>query len=351
MVPPTRRDVLRSGGLAGLGVAGGLSGCLGLFGAGGGAGVDPNSVARDVPGRAGALLHVDVETLLSADDLRTAANAVLAARAVRREGAPGDVDTALGNLQRTYNLDPRKLHRATGFVGSSLPETPTESTSHSPYWGVRGYSDWTASAMYASFRDAAPNRVTESTHADTTVLTIGDESLAAFDDGGVILGSREAVEETIDVAQGRQDGLTGDLRRAFDAASGTYGEFALDLDMAAVASRVLGERAVDAIPVASIRHMYGSMFDDGGDRGVRVVTKLGSATDAEQLAAQVDSFVGIARAQGVDGLLGPFENVVKGVETSTDGKVMTATYRASTGEFNEAAGRLVADFLLGIRQA
>jgi len=349
MVPPTRRDVLRAGGLASLGVAGGLSGCLGLFGGGGGGGVDPNSVAKDVPGRAGALGHVDFETLLSADDLRTAANVVLAAGATRREGAPGDVDTALGELQRTYNLDPRKLHRATGFVGHSIVATSTESASDSPYWGVRGYSDWTPSATYASFRDVAPSRVTESTHAGTTVLTIGTESLAAFDDGGVVLGSRQAVEDAIDVAEGRQDGLTGDLRRAFDAASGTYGEFALDLDMATVAARVLGERAVDAIPVASIQHMYGSMFDDGSERGVRVVTKLGSATDAEQLAAQVDSFVGIARAQGVDGLLGPYENVISGVETSTDGKVMTATYRASTGAFNEAAGRLVANFLLGIR--
>jgi hypothetical protein len=348
MSPPTRRELLKTtGGVAGLSVAGGLSGCLGLFGGSGGGSIDEDSTAKDVPNRAGALCHVDFAALLQADELLTATDDALAERDT---AAPDSVEAALDRLEETYNLDPRGMNGATAFVGEDIVSTPDGVTPRPAYWGVVGYTDWEPAAMRESFRNAAPSRVTESTYDGNTVLQIGGETLSVLGEDKVVFGTRPAVEETIDVAAGNASGVTGELRRAFDTASGGYAQFGVNLDMVALGTQLLGSQAVDAIPFSSIQHSYGSLFDDGSERGVRLVVKLGSATKAEQLAAQIDSFVGIAKAQGVNSrLLSRYEPAIQGIETTTDGKILTATYRVSKASFDDVAAQLLADFLLGIR--
>ncbi|MFC7134998.1 MULTISPECIES: hypothetical protein [Salinibaculum] len=350
MSPRTRRDVLRAtGGLAGLGTAASIAGC-GIFGGSGTEGSDADSPAADVPDRAGALLSVDFQALRETESFVDAANAELGERGGANSQVPPSVTAALDGLAGVYDLDPRQLNRALAFVGRGAVETPTETPSP-PYWGVVGDTDWGREEMLRSFRNAAPARVREATHAGTTVLGIGPEHLAVLGDGKVVLGSETAVRDGVDVANGTEGGVGGRLRSAFDAASGQYVRFGVDLDMAAVAARVLGQQAVDAVPFSAIRYVRGSVFEDGDRRGLRVVTKLGSAGKAEQLSAQVDSFVGIARAQGLDRpALQPYEGVIRGLETTTDGKLMRATYRADDGEFAAVVGHVLASFLVGIRK-
>ncbi len=351
MVPPTRRAVLRSaGGLAGLTAASSLSGCLGLFGNSGSSVIDENSPATDIPQRAGALLHVDFEAILDADGILSSTNAALNASSSRVIDPPGSVIDATDRLEGTYGLDPREMNRATAFVGEDIATTPTAADTTTPYWGVLGESDWGDDAMRESFRNAAPSRVTESTYKGQTIQEIGAETLSVIGDGTVVLGSKTAVQDTLDVANGEGNGVSGELRRIFDSADGEYAQFGINLDMGALASATLGSRAVDAIPFTSMQHIYGSLFDDGDEQGLRVVTKMGSATKAEQLAAQVDSFVGIARAQGIEGpLLGHYESTIREIETESDGKTMTTTYRAPQSGFDRLAGKLLADLLVGIR--
>jgi hypothetical protein len=60
----------------------------------------------------------------------------------------------------------------------------------------------------------------------------------------------------------------------------------------------------------------------------------------------VDSFVAIARAQGLDSTpLAGYERVVQALETDADGKTMTATYRVSAGEFSSVVGQVLTDLL------
>lgn len=332
MAPRTRRDVLRTAGVV-VGVTSGVgtSGCLGLFGADGQSTVDENSPAENIPDRAGVLFHVDFERLLSTD------------------GPLTGIGQTRAGLRETYGLDPRKMRRATAFAGRDIATTIGESTNEA-YWGVFGETDWRPEATYDSFRTVAPGRVTESTYDGNRILRIGGDSISVLDGGTVVLGSPTAVKETIDVVTGDAGGVTGTLRRAFDGANGEYARFGADFDMVPLASRVLGSRAVDAIPVANVRYAYGGLFDDGDERGFRIVVRLDSATKAEQLSAQVDSFVAIARAQGLDNTpLAGYERVVQALETDTDGKTMTTTYRVPTGEFDGVVGRVLTDLLLDLR--
>lgn len=349
MAPRTRRDLLRTAGVvAGVASGVGSGGCLGLFGADGPSAIDENSPARAVPNRAGLLCHADVESLLSADGPLDGVGRILATRSERVDGSPDSSDGVLDGLSETYGLDPRKVQRVTGFVGQDFASAATADGASEAYRGVIGETDWRPEAAYESFRTVASGPATESTYEGNRVLQIGGDTLSVLDGGTVVLGSRTAVEETIAVAAGTAGGVSGRLRRAFDAADGEYARFALDLDMVPLASRVLGSRAVDAIPVANVRHAYGGLFDDGDEREFRVVVRLDSATKAEQLSAQVDSFVGIARAQDLGNTpLAGYERVVQAVETEADGKTMTATYRVSGGEFNRVAGQVFTDLLPG----
>lgn len=344
----TRRDLLReTGTLAGLGVVGSLSGCLGLFGD---SESGDDSPAKDVPSRAGALLHGDFQRLFTAEGVLTSADEALAKRE-RPAGTPDSVEGMLEWLRETYSLDPRQLNRATAFVGRDVVESETLGRAMPEYWGVIGYTDWGDDAMRTSFRNAAPERVTESTHDGATVLEIGAESLSVLGDGVVVLGSKPAVEDTIDVFDGSGATVTDSLRRAFDASAGEFARFAADVDAAALATRTLGAQVTEVIPAESIGRVHGSVFDDGEGRGVRVIVGLGSATDAEQLAAQIDSFVGLVRAQGFDSPpLDRYERLLGGVETTTDGKQLTATYRAPPEMFDDVAGQALADSLLRIVQ-
>ena len=337
----TRREVL---GLTGLGATVAVSGCLGLFGTSA-SGHDSDSPARIVPQRAGALCQIDLEALLSAADLLVAADTVLGAQS----NAPNSVDDALAALRETYGLDPRDVTWALGFVGERASEQSPRDVVSAGYWGIVAETDWNGDAARSAFRNLAPEQATASTHDGVTVVSIGDEALAVLEEQRVVAGRKQAVEDTIDAARGRSEGVTGRLRTAFDGADGTYARFGAALDMTALVTRVVGERLADALPVDSVQSVSGGLFDDEDERGLRVLVQLNSATDAEQLSAQVDSFVGLVRAQGVGGAIQRYEDAVQSLETATHGKTMTATYRAPIGEFNAVFGRLIAEMLRNVQ--
>lgn len=348
MIPreTSRRQAL--GGLAALGAAASLGGCFGLLG-GSGSRIDPDSPARDVPGAAGALLAVDFGAILADDEILDGADAALARRRDESGEGPASVTGALDRLEERYRLDPRKMERGVAFVGEEFDAALSGTPAAAPYWGVLGYTDWRREDMVTSFRDVSLGTVTERTHGGTTAYDNGKEWMAPLGDGRVALGSRRAVRDAIDVAEGSAEGATGELRRAFDATAGEYARFALDVDFEALVERRVGEQLADAFPFGSIRYVSGAAFSEGDRRGFDVTAALGSAGDADQLASAVDTFVSITREQGLGGsFLRRYEPTIRNIDAATDGKTVTATYRADADGFGRQAGEAVADLLVAI---
>lgn len=351
MVPRdrSRRQVLKSGtALATLGVVGSLSGCFGLFESEDSV-RDQNSPARQIPSEAGALLSVNFDSIRTDDGLISGANTVLERKHEQDDSLPASVSAALDGIEERYMLDPRAMNRTIGFVGSDIHTAFGDSPPENPFWGVLGYTDWESAAMVTSFKEVSRREVTESTYSGVTVYDNELEKMAALGDGRVVIGSEPAVRAIIDIDQGDTTGIDGQLRRAFDGTSGEYARFASSLDMRALGEQQFGSQVADALPLASIRSIAASVFRDGSERGLRVRAKLSSATDAEQLATTAESFVALARGQGVSTpLLRSYETAIENMETSSTGKKMTLRYRTSPGEFNGQAGQAIADLLAGL---
>jgi hypothetical protein len=339
--------VLKSGtALAALGAVGSLSGCFGLFGNDDGSVIDQNSRARQIPSASGALLSVDFEAVRNDDGLVAGADAVLERRHERDESMPRSVAAALDALDERYMLDPRKMHRTTAFVGEEIYTVFGNEPAETPFWGVLGETDWESDRMVRSFREVSRTETTERTYSGVSLYDNGREVVAPLGDGRVVLGSDAAVRATIDIDQGEGSGVGGQLRRAFDGTNGEYARFGSALDMRALGERLFGSQVADALPLASIQWIGTAAFRDGSQRGLRIRSKLGSATDAEQLATTAESFVALARGQGISGALAPYERLIQDIEATSNGKRMTAAYRASPAEFNEQAGNAIADLLV-----
>ncbi|MEF8907839.1 MAG: hypothetical protein V5A13_08250, partial [Haloarculaceae archaeon] len=77
---PSRRDVLRAGGIAGLAATAALSGCAGLFGDGGDGTPTPDGSSRldAVPEGATAVVHADLQAMFEDEVLRERVNRLVA---------------------------------------------------------------------------------------------------------------------------------------------------------------------------------------------------------------------------------------------------------------------------------
>lgn len=285
----SRRDVLKTGAtLASIGIASSLSGCSGLLEgdsdtADGGSGAD--GAAADIPAQSNVVMSMSFDAVLEDQAVRGAVNSALSEQSDSSSMLPASISDAFEKVEQEAGVDPRKLNDIVLFG-----ETESGDGS-SDYVGWLAYTDWSQAELTSLIEEAQTDSDTVSTeeYEGTTVYVNDDmddstERVAILGDGTVVLGRAGATEDVIDIRNGNGDAISGEILSAWEATSGEYASFAIDITPEDLPD---GQAEAAAPTVRNIKYAYGSVYADGDKRGVR----FNLETDSEQDASDVKTFI------------------------------------------------------------
>ena len=338
MNAPSRRDVLRAGGIAGLAATAALSGCAGLFG-GDGDGErtpDPTDPSRldAVPEGATTVVHADLQSMFEDEVLRERVNQLVADLG---GGVPRlTVAEALDLAEERSGLDPRRMNELLAFGSVSTGDG-----------ALLVRTEFTGSEVTELVETSVD--VTERTYRDRTVYASGNGSqLAVLGDGQYVLGTPTAVERTVDVRNGEVGTVGGEIRTAYDAARGGYMRFAFDIP----AERVPVSDGQAAAAARGIEYGYGSLYRDGQSRLLSLTARTADEESAALLHTQLEEGVVAVRAD-LDRLERPqlrsrVERLLTNTELSRDGRTVTVRNPDGGVAIATAVAAVVVSFVLGL---
>jgi hypothetical protein len=334
---PSRRDVLRAGGTAGLAATAALSGCAGLFGDGdGGRTPDPDDASRfdAVPEGATAVVHADLRAMFEDEVLRERVNRLVTDLG---QGVPQlTVAEALDLAEERSGLDPRRMNELLAFSSGA--------TGGGALLVRTDFTDAEVTELAETSVD-----VTERTYRDRTVYVSGNGSqLAVLGDGRYVLGTPAAIERVVDVQHGDVQPVDGEVRTAYDAARGGYMRFGFNIP----SERVPGSAGQAAAAARGIEYGYGSLYREDQSLLLSLTARSEDEESAELLRTQLEEGIGAARG-ALDRVERPqlrsrLERLLTKTDLSRDGR--TVTVRNSEGGVAVATvvAAVVVSFVLGL---
>lgn len=314
-----RRTVLK----AGIGVA-----LLALLGVGAQQFLDDgpteNAVLDTVPPKADFVAHTNAATLLENSEFRTAIDQQLA----NQSGSGyGSLSELLDDVQTTTGIDFRQVEDMTGFWGATdtstnyaamVVQTPAdESTVRQRLTDegvVESESEYRGRPLYLLRSEAF----------------IWDLYLSHLGDGEYVLGTRQEIEDVVDVREGDLDTVGSDVRDAYLQSADELVRWGFT-----VPSGLVGE--LDSVPgatqlVADLDTGYGSMKEQpAGEFNLTVQTA--SESVAGDFESQLDTLVLLASNQLdttdivdiSEGTAQQLDAVINDLETETDGSNVLLT--------------------------
>lgn len=346
----TRRDVIRKGATAsGIVALGSLAGCTGDDGNGNGNGngdgtpTDGTETTTDgtqttttddgdgtvggvtpgeiVPARAGAVVSMDAEAMLNDDDLKGIINtAIEQLRALDEEGdLPEDVDSAIAMAQEESDLDPTEFDQ--GLLFMEVAEAGTGGD----YVGIVMETDWSETELVEFIESENDESLQQSEYGGRTIYSSGtneEGGLAVLADGRYVLGPTNVLEDTIDVANGGADAVSGDFAATYDGTTDGHVEFAFGVPENAFEEEEFED--IDTENLKAVEYISGSVYKAGSAYGIEVNMRTDSAETASDLQDDMDAILD-AYLLSED----PPEEVqtaVENIELTTDGSTMTMSY-------------------------
>ena len=339
----SRRGVLKTGAtLASVGIVGSLSGCSGLLS--GDETVEDSAAsasgrAADIPARANFAMSLSLDALLNDQAIRGAINDGLTTQSPDSSMMPASVTGALDVIEQESGVDPRKLNEVVVFGES-------QSGDKTGYGGWLTYTDWTQRRLQTLLEDASGEFSTE-TYSGVTVYVSeragGDtERLAVLSDGTVALGRGEAVHDVIDVRNGDSDPISGEVLAAWEAASGEYARFALDIAPEDLPS---GQAQAAEPTVENIDYAYGSVYADGDKRGVSFSMETPSEQAASEVATFVEGQIALAQERADDTQTADF---LEQVNVATSGTTVSLSNEVDVDTITPVVTQVVTLFVSGM---
>jgi len=335
---PSRRDILRAGGTAGLAATAGLGGCAGLFGDGGDGEGTPDSGGTSrldaVPEGATAVVRADLQAMFEDERLRERVNRLVADFG---DGAPQlTVAEALDLAEERSGIDPRQMNELLAFGSVSTGDG-----------ALLVRTDFTEAEVTELVETSVD--VTERTYRDDTVYASGNSSqLAVLGDGQYVLGTPTAVERAVDAQHGEAQPVGGEVRSAYDAARGGYMRFAFDLPP----ERVPDSEGQAATAASGIEYGYGSLYRDDQSLLLSLTLRTEDEESAELLRAQLEEGVGAVRADldrvGRPQLRSRIERLLTTTDLSQDGRTVTVRNTEGGVAIATAVAAVVVSFVLGL---
>lgn len=346
----TRRNLLRSGAAAaGTAVVGSMAGCGGILGGNGGGG-DP--VKDVVPARAQMVAFMDLQGMVTDDNLRTIANAYLD----EVSGLPGyegptSVEEAIEQAESQSgdsNLSSDSFESMTLFaeVENADPENP--------YGGAAVVTSLSQDEFTTALEEQGAS-YTESEYNGHTIYTpesgsggemptggLADEGVVGWlGDGQFVGGTQEVVEDAIDVFEGDEDGIGGDLETRYDGVSEGYLRFATVVpEDTFPEGQGGGGPGLNLAPFQNIQYISGNFVSSGDTVSLSINHHTGSESEATELQEAVDGIKGMGQMfAGNNEMLG---DVIGNITVETDGSTVITAYEENVDTLSEYARELVA---------
>lgn len=319
-----RRRVLAAAGAATAGLMAGCSG-LGIGGDGtdtdsGGSGMptgsaNPTDRMSAVPGRANGLFYVDYQQLRTDEDLKR----LLDTGVQSGTGADG-VQGALES-QGIQGIDTRKIYDM--MVFTEVPEN-NPMAGASSYGGAVVWTGLESQAVVQGTQSATEMELTEETYSGQTLLVGGDSAMGVVGPGVYAVGTEQVVRDTVDVATGDSQPVSGAVTDALANTTDAPVRFAVDLATGTFG----GDGGAGAAQYTSeIDILSGAMFyKTGGEVGFRLngtMTSESVASETEQVLGMFkQQYLSRAEQQGSEEL----QRVLNNLQASRDGNTVSVTY-------------------------
>lgn len=323
----TRREVIRRGAAgAGLVSIGSLAGCQGGGNGNGSGGMNAGNL---VPARAGAIVSIDVQAMLDDDDLRDIANTGL--DQIRQFGqggnVPEDVDAAIETAREESDLDP------TGFNQGLLFMEVADSGTDEDYAGIVMETDWSEDELVDFIESEGDGNLQDSEYNGQMIYTSEDDEdggLAVLSDGRYVIGPTNVLEDTIDVANGDGDAVSGDLVDSYDSATDGHLEFATVVPDDTFTEEDFED--VDPENFQSVEYMSGSLYKSGSSYGVEMNMRTPDGDTASALQADIESLMNVITMSS--DVSGDLETAINEIEYSTDGGTVSMSYEESVEQID-----------------
>lgn len=298
-----------------------LAGCTGGFGSSGG-GTDH---VEYVPSDAEFVGHVDM-AVLEDDDSRELMNAL-----AQQETTTGDVDDAMSQFEDETGLDPSAVNDVVVFSTASGANIE-DSLEQQQQGGVIVYSDWSEDEFISAVEENGEVEYEETERNGMTVyepqtdeeMYTTPQYIGVLEDGTYVIGDETSVDSSIAVAAGEDDGLSGEMRDAYDSMDGGYVTF-------------VGTVPGEAIPEQSSGEFDASAFQDVSVVGASYGTSSGTVTaeavmyvDSEDSASDVADVTegGLAMVRGTT-TDEDLKSELQSIEVEQDGDIVEVTYEGN----------------------
>jgi hypothetical protein len=252
---------------------------------------------------------------------------------------PTSVAEAFQMTEEQAGVDPRNLNEVVLFGESS-----DEDGEESEYVGWLAYTDWSQSELQTLIEEESEGDITTEGYQGTTVYVTDDmddttERVAILSDGTVVLGRDSATNDVIDIRNGNGDAISGDILSAWNATTGDYATFAMDITPEDLPD---GQAEAAAPTVRNIEYAYGSVYADGEMRGVRFNLETGSEQDAEDVKKFIDGQMSLEKEKAEDEETKQF---IEDTEVATDGTTVVITNEVNVNTITPAIENLVTLFV------
>lgn len=198
-------------------------GCTAINPGDGGAGGASTGPALDsVPDTADVVAYVNVQEMRTDSTLRTLLNET----ADQTDDSAESPEEMLSDLESESGLDPAGVGQATMFG-----QFPNESAiSDAGYFGMVVTADWTEDDVVTAVENGSEFDLESGQYAGATVYEpVGDDEntwLGVVENGTYVLGTEDAVKDSIDVDAGDSEAVSGTLRTTFEDTENTLFRFA-----------------------------------------------------------------------------------------------------------------------------
>ena len=324
---PDRRDVLRASGGLGLAALTATAGCTEQLGGFTGGGISTDTA----PAAARSVFTADTAAILSDETTERLANAYLDVLS-RNEyyDGPESYEAVLDAAETEATLPPSELDSVLSFGELGYPL----GVGGEGYLGVRFEAEWSESEVVAALEEGGAT-YTEGEYAGTTTYTNDSEyvdgTLAVLGEGTYVLGSPEAVEDAIDVAEGEGDAIGSALSGAYDATRDGYVRYGAEVPADSLPESVpAGREEVELDAFQRVTHSGGSLYTEGETVGLEVLFVAVDEQAAGTVADQIEAMLTISAS--LESTTDEVEAELDRVTVETNGANVSVTYEATVEE-------------------
>ena len=275
-----------------------------------------------VPARATLIGAVDLPQILADADVTTAYGLIAASDTTMPatlSDALTDVETRLGITLASFGL---------AVVFADVDDTDAE------YGGLIAAGELDRDEIFTALRGAEEAEFTDGEYRDEPLLVSGGEDVlvAAVVAGNLIMGSREAVQDVIDIENGEGTPVAGDLLAFYNELGDAWFKLVADVPSDAVDGLDTADLGLpfDVGGALDVVQVGVSGGKDAADAVLTIELRYPSEAQAMETAETLDALVTLAATFAGDGDL---DSITDALTISAAGVAVTIELRSSIEEF------------------